>query len=229
MWFLSKYTFYADQATVCFLSSREVPEILNILYRSVHNLFFVVKCGSCHIAHFIQIMPQFVSCRHVWFLTYYTFYSGQAAVCILSSRVVPVILHMLFRSGHILFLAVTCDSCHITHFIQIRPQFVSCLHVWFLSYYTFYSDQAKVCFLSSRMVPVILHILFRSDHTLFLVVTCVYCHITYCIQIRPQIDSCRHVWFLPNYNCYLEQTTVYFLVVMLVCPSHSPFLNLMNK
>ena len=143
--------------------------------------------------------PRFFLCRHVWFLSYYTFYSDQATVCFLSSRVVPDILQS-------------------------------------------YSDQATVCFLSSRVVPVILNILFKSGHGLFLVFTCgschstllfrsghslilvvTYdsCHITDFIQIRPHIVSCRHVWLLPNYTCYSEQTTVYFLIVTLVWRSHS--------
>ena len=207
VWFLSYYTFYSDQATVCILSSRVVPDISHILFRSGRGLNFVGTCGYCHITHFIQIRPHFASCRHVWFLSYCTYYRDQAIACFLSSRVVPDIVHSYLDQATACFFAVTCGSCHIANFIQIRPWFAFCRHVWFLSYYTFYSDQATVCFLS-RLFIVILH---------------------YFIRIRPQIESCRHVWFLPNYTCYSEQTTVYFLVVMLVYRSHSPFLNLMNK
>ena len=180
MWFLSNCTFYTNQATACFLSTRVVPDILHSYSDQATVCFYVLTCGSCHITHFIQTRPQFASCRHVWFptyytlirirprfvfcrhvrfLSYYTFYSNQATVCFLSSCVVPDIVHS-------------------------------------------YSDQATVCFLSSREVPVILHILFISGHGLFLVFTCGSCHTTDFIQIRPHIVSCRHVWFLPNYTCY---------------------------
>ena len=153
---------------------------LHILYKPGHSLFLVDTCGSWHITLLFRSGHGLFLCPHVWFLSYYTFYSDQATVCFLSSRVVPdilhsysdqatvcflssrevpVILHILFKSSYGVFLIFMCGSWHST-------------------------------------------LLFGSGYGLFFVVTWGSCHITHFIQIRPRFVSCRHVWFLPNYTCY---------------------------